>query len=618
MRGYFTLLAALMMLATAFGQEPAERIIRFHADIVIDTTGRVEVSEFIKVYADGVEIKRGIVHEIPVYRGDNAGKRVKVDVNILAVQCNGKEANYRKEYQKDYLVLYIGDADVLLSPGEYDYTIVYESYGHIGFFDDYDELYWNVIGAGGAWRIEQASAKITLPAHSSAIRTDFYTGATDATGKDGSVEDLGNIQVFRTSRALEIGEGFTVAVAFPRDIVRRPPPAFGRYPFGWLVFVIYCFYAIRKAGRRPHKPVAIPSFKPPRDLSPAEVCYLRARAYHGDALTATFVDMAVKQSMTISCNEKKKYAFINKKDTTRLRPVEQKMHNAIFSGNKEKVEVVQGNYSRFSSADTLLENELKKQWNIKDYFAENKMYNVVAGVIFCVVLGLYTLLSFSDGDVMMAFCLTSPLIAFSLIMFFTVGDFDVSVGVYLALVILPILLMASALVFHFDTTDDLTIHWLSALYYAAMSGGYFLFTKRMKVLTPEGAIIASEIEGFRMYMKTAEEHRLNMLAPPEHTLELFEKLLPYAFALGLSNAWYKKFDNVLSRINYNPDWYDGKEKIRTVGFHRSFAGLAKSVSNAKTDKSSASNSSGSGSWSSGSSVGGRVGGGGGGSRSRGW
>ncbi|MDD3689930.1 MAG: hypothetical protein PHI81_07850, partial [Synergistaceae bacterium] len=42
---------------------------------------------------------------------------------------------------------------------------------------------------------------------------------------------------------------------------------------------------------------------------------------------------------------------------------------------------------------------------------------------------------------------------------------------------------------------------------------------------------SESIEGLRMFITAAEKNRLEMMNPPEETPRLFEKLLPYAFAL---------------------------------------------------------------------------------------
>jgi len=162
----FNLLILLYFcLITAFGQQQSERIIHFHSDIVIDTSGKIEVTEQIKIYAAGIDVKRGIVREIPLFRKDNKGRRVRMNTDVLAVKCNGNDVKYRTEHENNKLAIYVGDEKVLLNTGEYTYTIVYESYGQIGFFDDYDELYWNVQAATGLsplkWRRQQSPCPIT-------------------------------------------------------------------------------------------------------------------------------------------------------------------------------------------------------------------------------------------------------------------------------------------------------------------------------------------------------------------------------------------------------------------------------------------------------------------------
>ena len=56
--------------------------------------------------------------------------------------------------------------------------------GTLGFFKDYDELYWNVTGNGWAFRYTEASATIHLPHGASLKQYALYTGVTGGSGKD--------------------------------------------------------------------------------------------------------------------------------------------------------------------------------------------------------------------------------------------------------------------------------------------------------------------------------------------------------------------------------------------------------------------------------------------------
>jgi uncharacterized membrane protein YgcG len=146
-----------------------------------------------------------------------------------------------------------------------------------------------------------------------------------------------------------------------------------------------------------------------------------------------------------------------------------------------------------------------------------------------------------------------------------------------------------------------------------------IFVKIMSAYTEKGREIADHIEGFKMYLQTAEQKLFEHFTPPEKSLELFEKYLPYAIALKVENAWADKFDNIVKQAieaGYQPTYYSGRD---SSSFSRSFSmgemsrgissGLSSTVSSASTPPSSSSG---------GSSGGGSSGGGGGGGGGGGW
>ena len=144
-----------------------------------------------------------------------------------------------------------------------------------------------------------------------------------------------------------------------------------------------------------------------------------------------------------------------------------------------------------------------------------------------------------------------------------------------------------------------------------------LFTWLIKAPTMKGRRLMDEIEGFRMYLGTAEQHRLNLLHPPERTPELFERYLPYAMALDVENEWGDQFNDVLAAAAagtgraYSPSWYHGRHwHSHDPGRFGSSVGsaLGGAIASAATPPSS----SGSGSGGGGSSGGGGGGAGGGG------
>jgi len=133
----------------------------------------------------------------------------------------------------------------------------------------------------------------------------------------------------------------------------------------------------------------------------------------------------------------------------------------------------------------------------------------------------------------------------------------------------------------------------------------------MTIRTPRGNDVFAEAEGLAMYMSTAERHRLEMFNPPEETPEVFEALLPYAFALDVAETWANRFENMLREKGYQPSWYAGSN---LASFYTG-SGIASVASAVSGSIASASTPPGS---SSGSGGGGSSGGGGGGGGGGGW
>ncbi len=600
----------------------------FHSNITIAADGTVTVTEHIRVCATGDQIKRGIVRRIPLIRTDSKGKKQKIDINVLSVECNGSKSDFRNKREDGNRVIYVGNKEVILSPGEYDYVITYSSRGHIGFFDTYDELYWNVTGNDWDFAIDKASATVTLPDGVSAMDTDCYTGAYGQSKKNCEVADEGNIVRFHTTASLSEGEGLTIAVSFPRGIIERPAPPTALALFWekyWSVFgsvvcllllLVYCWITWNKVGRDPRKPVVIPAFRPPHEWSAGVIRYLYKRTSDDRAFTAALVSMAVKKAIHIDCVDKQ-YTLRAKERVATLSEEEQVLYDTLFKSAKTLV-VADKNHTCFAKATLALRDSLSAKVNLTDYYLKNLKYIGWGAFVAVSVLVFYLLMSPSVTTAGMYF-FTVPLIVILLMSLFgkkvsptaSKGCFTLLFWLFF---LLPMGLMGFATIgagVLFVASDSV----ISAVFVFLVLVIYGFYVWLIKAPTPLGAKTSAELEGFRMYLKTAEEHRLNLLTPPEQTPELFERMLPYAIALNVENQWSRKFESVLARYNYEPDWYKGSEPLVYGALAGSFSS---SISSARIDPASSSSSSSGGSWSSGSSGGGFSGGGGGGGGGGGW
>src|SRR5690606_12758466 len=158
---------------------------------------------------------------------DAQGKIREVGLDVVSVLRDGRPEPFATERSSGVLRIRIGDGDVRLTPGVYTYEIAYDTTRQIRFFDDHDELYWNVTGNAWEFPIRQASAQVTLPRSAKATDVTYYTGRYGSREQDASARMLanGNSILFQTTRPLSQREGLTVVVAFPKGVVAPPSAA---------------------------------------------------------------------------------------------------------------------------------------------------------------------------------------------------------------------------------------------------------------------------------------------------------------------------------------------------------------------------------------------------------
>ena len=146
-----------------------------------------------------------------------------------------------------------------------------------------------------------------------------------------------------------------------------------------------------------------------------------------------------------------------------------------------------------------------------------------------------------------------------------------------------------------------------------------VFYYLLRAPTPEGRPVMDQIEGFRMYMETAESGRLNIDDAPEITAERFEALLPYAVALDVERPWADAFASALARAHPgDPDPMSHYHSRWRRGGSWSSDNFGRSISSAVASATSAATSSIPRSSSSSSGFSGGSGGGGGGRGGGGW
>src|SRR5262245_57209039 len=215
--------ALVALLASLLPAAATEGILLFVSDVYVQRDGDLLVTETIRLQAEGQQIRHGPFRDFPTIYTRRDGTRVRVGFDVLSVTRDGAREPFTTERISNGVRVRIGSADVLVPTGGPNYVIRYRASREIGFFPDYDELYWNATGTGWVFAIDVAEARIRLPEPVRFLQTAFYTGPQGSAGKDAAVvEQRPGLIVFRTTQPLPPKNGLTVAAAWPKGIITPP------------------------------------------------------------------------------------------------------------------------------------------------------------------------------------------------------------------------------------------------------------------------------------------------------------------------------------------------------------------------------------------------------------
>jgi uncharacterized membrane protein YgcG len=547
-----------------------ERILEYRSDIQLRPDGQLLVTERIRVRAEGKDIRRGIYRDFPTRYRDRMGNHVIVEFFPLSVNRNGAPEPWHTKELSNGVRIYAGSAGRVISTGIHEYELKFTTNRQVGFFDDHDELYFNAIGHGWSFPIDKAVVTLSLPFQPDReqVSHSVYTGRQGSDENNAMTEWIRSDTVrFETTRPLRAREGLTFAVSWPKGWVAQPGigqriswflgdnGAAIALLLGWLLAAGWYLRTWSRVGRDPVKGVIIPLFEPPGNLSPAACRYVSDMSFDRKAFTAAIISLAVKKQLSID-EENEEFTLTRTPGNTppvSLTPGEKSVLEHLLPGEHSSISMENENHADFRKAAKGLEKALKKEY-LGQLFHLNGIY-LVPGIMISVAAAIIAV--FFDGG--------------------------------------PAL-------------------WISYLVVTLALHGLFAFL--MRAPTGPGRQVMDRVEGFRMYLDTAEQDRLDQMGSPRLTPEVFEAFLPYAYALGVENNWCQRFARELPQAaqhhsSYHPAWYHGRfhgaSALHHLGDNFS-SSFSSAIASASTPPGS----------SSGSGGGGFSGGGGGGGGGGGW
>ena len=566
-------LCIVILLAAGFAAPASARQLKiqnFKAEIIVEPDASIGVTETIQ--ADFIGVWHGLYRTIPVEYVTPQGFNYALFVRLESAKDDaGNSLKVETSRQGNYLKwkIYVNDATDAVRTITLDYRVK----NGLKFFEDHDELYWNVTGDEWDVPIESASAEILLPQGVTGIRATDYTGARGSRAQNAEITTSDTSVNVSMLRPLGFHEGLTVVVGWDKGAVAEPGAGerinqflASNWPlfFPVLVFIgMFWFWYAR--GRDPRVgPIAV-QYAPPDGLSPAEAGTLVDNDAAMRDITSTIVDLAVRGYVTIEEVEKsgllhlinnKDYVFHLKKSAKEwagLKSHELVLLAALFSNGLIPDVTLSSLENRFYTNLPQIKNSIFDELMERGYFQHRPDY---------------VRSSFVGGG-----------IAVGVVLMFLGNRIAQQMGMAP-----PAFLIAGLL-----------------------SGGIIAaFGWFMSARTLSGVKALAGVLGFEDFLSHVEADRLSRVG---ETPQTFEKFLPFAMALGVEKKWVGAFQNIYSQP---PSWYQGG--YYNGSFHPLMfvASLDAMTSRANSVLASAPRSSGGSGFGGGGGSGGGFGGGGGG------
>ena len=639
------LFAAVFAALIAWPVLADEEILNFRSDVEVMANGDFQVTEAIRVRAEGVTIRRGIYRDFPTRFVDRTGQIATTGFTLVSATRDGQPEATRIETGSGMVRVYLGRAEVFLDPGVHDYVLTYRTDRQVRFFGDHDEVYWNATGTEWLFPIRSAEAAIHLPQGGRATRTAAYTGPYGSQAQEAVAEispDGREVRVVTTG-PLGPREGLSVVVSLPKGVVL--PPSRGQ-EWAWylrdhlatliagagaLVVLLYYLLSWRRVGRDPAKGVIVPRWDAPEGLSPALAHYIWNRGLKGQgfqAMAASALNLAVGGYVDLEdVDDTVTLKRTEKPSGDRRFPVGEALLLNRLEGREGGLTLSRANGSTVAAIGQLFRQSLEREHR-GVYYHHNRGWIILGVALSVAVIAAALIIGQPNAQ------------SLALLPFFLIGGgiltaIGVNVakqwgsglsgkiqlaifGFAIAMGVVNTGLVPAARAF-LSVEDPFLMGALASLLLVNL-----LFFYLMGAPTPLGARRTAEIEGLRHYLSVAEEDRMNMAGAPSMSPRHFETLLPYAVALDLEKPWSRAFQTWLAAAvaagtmqaaSYAPGWYRGRD-WGSQGFADRVSDIGRSLSDSFTSALPPPQSSSSG-FSSGGG-GGFSGGGGGGGGGGGW
>lgn len=606
----------------------------YDIDVVVNENNTFDVTENLIVYFN--KPKHGIYRTIPL-KNNIIRLDGKKHVNRALVSNVDVNSKYKVSRKNGSYKIKIGSSNKLLT-GEKQYTIKYTYNIGEDPVKDYDEFYYNLIGNDWDTVIGNITFTVTMPKDFDSSKLGFSSGSfgsTDSSNINYSID--GNVITGSYDGILKEGESLTIRCELDEGYFVGAgltiKPLYYLILILPVVFLVLSILLWYKFGRD-DKVIKTVEFYPPEGFNSLDVGFM----YKGEAVNHDVISLLIylankgyikiieldekllfSKSKGFKIKKLKEYDGSNANERLFLDGLFTKKVSFFGKKKNQNNDVVdevtfKDLYNNFYLTVNKILLNVNSKVNKNEIFEKSASSKV--SLIFVMIIATFCLITlppfmiFGDHSMSLVALLFPSIGFFTMISILVGGNNKVYVngsatfssvftkvfavfwgvvfgGVPFVIFILPVLLQSNLFLVGYIIGFICIIFMIICLNYLPKRNAY-------------GNKILGQLYGFKEFLETAEKDKLESMVMDNPTY--FYDILPYAYVLGVSDKWIKRFESITLQ---EPSWYDGPNAFSIVSFNTFINNTMSSAQSAMT--SSPSSSSGGG------SSGGGSGGGGGGS-----
>lgn len=479
----------------------------YDIQIEVSEDNVLNITENISVFFN--EYSHGIYRYIPVsnkvVREDGTSGKTSAKIKDIKISdiYNTKQKNGNCIFQ-------IGDPKVKII-GSKDYTISYSYVMGRDIGKDFDELYYNIVGKGWKTYIQNVTFSITMPKEFDESRLGFsagYYGSSGVSDIEYSVD--GNKISGRLTKELAPNQAFTVRLELPENYFDFNYRAFYTklalqilIPTAVLVAAILLW---TKYGKD-KKVVDNIEFYPPEGMSSLDVAYWYKGHVEERDVMPLLIELANEGYISIQ--------EIHTDGNFRIERIKE------YDGDDKNKKLF------FNGLFLSNTSDYTTGLKLKDYF-----YHDVLKI-------LEDMNTYDNREKVFS-------------------EKSLTIRIYCwigsVLSIAASIIIAAQIIGGFERV----IATLIGIAIALCTFGFSFFIRKR---TDEGHEILQKIKGFKTFLETVEKERLEAMVYDNPSY--FYDILPYAYVLGVSDTWTKKFEDIVMQA---PSWYTSGATFNRVVF----------------------------------------------------